>query len=348
MSELQKAIDAVDGALPETVDDSQRLVAAKCRALLRGYHARWQHAKYVPIEVEVTLTAPLVNPETAAKSRTFDLGGKLDVIARYEGRLCLIDHKTTTQDITDPDSPYWRQLVVEGQASHYGILGWANGRKFESTIWDAIRKPSISPKKLTKAEIASVVSSGSYFGDPVSDEDRLMFSQSATDRETIRMYESRLAYDCTVERPEWYFQRRPVPRVDYELLEYAGQLWDISQDLITTRQHDRHHKNSGACMLYGSPCRFLGVCSGHDSIESDNWQKKQAVHQELGDFTSDKELLTNSRVRCFQTCKRKHQLEYELAVCRYDEEEKEALYFGTTMHLGLNAWWSSMMVANVS
>jgi hypothetical protein len=335
---LDSGIDAINASIGDGADDSTQLIAAKCRALLRGYDARWRDSGYVTVECEKTLTAPLVNPDTGAKSRTFDLGGKLDVIATYEGRLCLIDHKTTSVDIQDPDAPYWRQLVVEGQASHYGILGWANGYKFESTVWDAIRKPTISPKKLTKAERAHVVSSERYFDIAISRPSlELLIGE---DRESIEMYEARLTNDCTSERPQWYFQRRPVPRVDFELMEYAKQLWDISQDIITTRAQDRHHKNSGACMMYGSPCKFLGVCSGHDEITSDNWQKKEHRHAELGNVEGDRELLTNSRVRNFQTCKKKHQFEYDMAMQRFNEEEKEALFFGTLMHEGLEAWWN--------
>ena len=341
-SPLEAGIDAINATVESTTEESQLLVAAKCRALMRGYDARWRHAGYVTVHAEKMLACPLVNPETNAKSRTFDMGGKLDVIATYQGRSVLIDHKTTSEDVTDPDSPYWRQLVVEGQASHYGILGWANGLKFESIIWDVVRKPSISPKKLTKAEIAAVVSSRKYFGDVVDDATVLALSGSQTDRETVAMYESRLAHDCTHERPERYFQRRPIPRVDHELMEYVGQLWDISQDIITTRATDRHHKNSGACMMYGTPCKFLGVCSGYDTIDSDNWQRKPQKHVELGDVSviTEKELLTNSRVRTFQTCKRKHYFEYELAVSRVNEEEREALFFGTMLHVGLESWFN--------
>jgi CRISPR/Cas system-associated exonuclease Cas4 (RecB family) len=50
-------------------------------------------------------------------------------------------------------------------------------------------------------------------------------------------------------------------------------------------------------------------------------------------------VLTNSRIRCFQTCRRKHFYEYELGVERQDEEEREALYFGNLWHAALEAWF---------
>jgi hypothetical protein len=343
-SALDAALAVID-AQP-IADDSQALVAAKCKGLMRGYDARWRDAGYVTEAVEQVLTAPLVNPETQAKSRTFKLAGKLDVIATYNGRRVLFDHKTTTQDITDPNSPYWRQLVVEGQPSHYGILGWANGIKFDQTVWDVIRKPGIKPAKLTKAERGSVLATHRYYGVTVAD-DTMQGLAGTEERESLAMYESRLAYDCTVERPEWYFARRPVPRMDHELLEYSQKAWEIGQDILATRNSGRVYGNAGACMLYNRPCVFLGVCSGHDTLESDRWKRKEFVHNELpSDGGDGRDLLTNSRIKTYQTCRRMHHNQYELGIERHDEDEAEALWFGTLFHSALEAWFRCFMVSS--
>jgi hypothetical protein len=336
---LLSAIDAINAYCAQA-DESQQLVAAKCRALITGYDRRWRNAGYVPERVEDTLTSDLYNPDTKGKSRTFQAAGKLDVVAQYLNRRVLIDHKTASQDIADPNAPYWRQLVIEGQVSHYMLLQWMHGEKCDDALWDVIRKPSISPKKITKAEIKAVVSLGEYYDQQVSEADKQTFIDGG-ERETLAMYEARLVHDCTKERPDWYFARRSVPRMDSEILEYSRELWQHSQDMLYTRQQERlPPRNSGACMLYGSPCKFLGICSGHDTPDSDRWQKKSQIHPELpADIENPKGLLTNSRIRTFQTCRRKHYYEYELAIERQDEEEREALYFGNVIHEGLRAWW---------
>ena len=154
------------------------------------------------------------------------------------------------------------------------------------------------------------------------------------------MYEARLIHDCTIERPERYFQRRSVPRLDSELLEYARELWEHGQEILHARNTQRHARNSGACMLYGSPCKFLGICSGRDNPESDKWRRKEQMHRELPELEGDgRDVITNSRVRCFQTCRRKHFYQYELGIERADEEEKEALVFGSVWHQAMEAWW---------
>jgi len=307
---------------------------------MRGYDARYHNIGYQPVAVEKLYTAGLVNPETNRPSRSFTTAMKLDVLAERQGKRVLFDHKSTSDNIADPDGSFWRQLAIEGQVSHYMLILWHNGLKCDGAVWDVMRKPSIAPKKLTKAEMRSVVSLRKYFDQPVT----IQNPERWDGRETYKMYESRLAWDCTKERPDHYFQRRPVPRLDSELLEYAGELWEHSQELLHARNTNRHARNSGACMLYGSPCKFLGICSGYDTPDSDKWVRKQQVHVELPGLDGDgRDVITNSRIRCFQTCRRKEYFQYGLGIERVDEEEKEVLYFGHLWHLALAAWWETYL-----
>lgn len=330
---------AINAVTCQSDDARQQLVAAKVRALMHGYDARWSSAAYEPIAVEITLQSELYNIDTGARSRTFKLAGKLDVIAMEHSRRILIDHKSTSEDITDPNSPYWRQLAIEGQVSHYFLLGHLNGHKFDGAMWDVIRKPGIRPSKLSKKEIEQAMF-GRYCGRTISRD--LLIECQQTGRETLEMYEARLIEDCTTIRPEWYFQRRGVTCMDGDIHEYATELWDLSQEIIITRRENRHTRNSGACMMYGGPCRYLGVCSGYDEITSDNWTRKEQVHNELQLDGDGRDVLTTSRLRMFQSCKRRHFYSYEMGVERLDEEEKEALYFGTAWHQAQEAWWLTL------
>jgi len=55
---------------------------AKQDAMMRGYHARWSGDTFEVIAVEDEFVIPLVNPETGSKSRTFELTGRVDAVAR--------------------------------------------------------------------------------------------------------------------------------------------------------------------------------------------------------------------------------------------------------------------------
>lgn len=309
------------------------LIGAKCKALMRGYHARWASSAWKTLEVEQMFHLPIVNPETAATSRTFTQAGKVDAIAEYEGRTYLVEHKTASEEIADPGATYWKRLAIDSQVSHYVLANWQSGRKLDGTLYDVIRKPTIRPKQITKADQKTLTTTGKYcgFGVPPHLVD-------ATEEDFI-LYEIRLTAD-TLENPAKYYQRRSVPRMDNETLEYATELWDIGKSILHARNNNAHFRNSSACMTWGSPCEYLGICSGYDDENSDRWERKSNVHEELPLLTDGQNVLTNSRIKCFQTCRKKHFYKYEMGIKKYDEDEREALVFGSVFHEALAVWWS--------
>lgn len=57
---------------------------AKAEAMIIGYDARWRDDPMEVLVVEKEFTAALVNPDTGAASRTWQLAGKLDGVVRRE------------------------------------------------------------------------------------------------------------------------------------------------------------------------------------------------------------------------------------------------------------------------
>lgn len=328
-----------------TIDNlcGDQLLRAKLRGLLRGYDAKWGGHQLTALEIEVTVTSDLYNPATSAKSRSFTMAGKKDLLMEEDSHLWLMDHKTCSEDIADPNAPYWRQLTVEGQHLHYALLEHLNGRKIEGAVWDVTRKPSISPRQISKADMTDLAATKRYFGVDLTNEQ--IAEVRETGRESFDLYEYRLAWDATRVRPEWYFQRQRIARMDNDLIDYATELWGHTQDLLIARRENRWPRNSGACMNYGRACKFLGICSGHDEATSSNWKKKEWVHNELPIFGQDdgNGVLTNSRIRCFQTCRRKHYFEYELGIDRAEPEEIESLYLGNLWHEALATYFQPCM-----
>lgn len=333
---MNDPIDNTYRFVDETCSDP--VIAATVKGLVYGYAVQWGHTMGDKTleSVERTYVAPLVNPATGKTSRTWKIAGKLDKLARENGDLVLYDHKTTSQDIEDPNATYWRTLQVDSQHQHYELLLWLSGLKVDRIIWDVVRKPGIRPKKLAKKERQGVVATGEYCGFDVSDESREAYQKE--ERENAELYGLRVAREVT-DNPGRYFARRSVVRTNDELIEYSKELWETADSMRQARNDGTHYRNASACMNYGTPCRFLGVCSGHDSIESDAWKPKEKRHNEL-DYDGDGlDLLSNSRLRSFLSCRRKHFYEYELGVERIDEEEREALYFGTVWSATLDTYW---------
>jgi len=337
---IDAAIEAIN-AQPQT-DDRSALVSAKCRALLRGYHARWgasNHEVQV-LEVEEIAMAPMTNPATLRKSKSLYTAGKLDLVIQRDGKRVLWDHKTTSDDIADPCGTYWRQLVVESQPSHYMWLKWLLGDKLDEACWDVIRKPGISPRLFkSKAEKAAAVASRRWFDGHLSDESMHWLQEN--DRENIEMYEYRLTSEVLVNYDR-YYQRKTIPRLDSEVMDYASELWDSGQLLLGSRKHNRWPKHPSSCMNYGRPCPYLGICSGFDNAESANWTTRAQAHGELTP-EQDRNTLTFSSVRCYQSCPKKFFYRYELGIERIDEEEVEPLYFGSLLHKGLENYWRALM-----
>ena len=340
MERLQAALAAIDAAT-EGADESKLLIKAKCRGLMRGYHARWANEQWGVDGVEELLTAPIYNPntDTNSTSRTFRLGGKLDAICTApDGRRFVLDHKTTSDEIGD-GSAYWKQLRIESQISQYMLLLALNGRPVDGAMWDVVKKPGISPRNLSKASLKASLVYRTYCGDDISREDALLLE--ATGRETYAMYEARLAMDC-IDRHDRYFARKIIPRSIEDLSRYAAEVWDHAKDILTTRQTGRNTRNPKACMAYKSPCVYMDLCIGDDAPDSRRWKRNENVHVELPDLEGDgRDILTNSRIGTYLTCKQMHHYKYDLGLARPGIDEQEALYFGTLWHHAQEAWWKA-------
>jgi len=85
----------------KTLDEicSDELVKAKVGALLLAYHQRWSRQDFTVLEIEQVATSDLFNPETRARSRTFQMAGKKDILLDEANKLWLMDHKTCSEDI---------------------------------------------------------------------------------------------------------------------------------------------------------------------------------------------------------------------------------------------------------
>ena len=112
MNALEQSFVALDNAASDYTQPNEFLMLEKAKALMTGYHERWKHKDYEVLSCEDILTGPIQNLSTNRSARKFKMAGKLDVIARSADKNILIDHKTTSEDISDPNSPYWRHLLL--------------------------------------------------------------------------------------------------------------------------------------------------------------------------------------------------------------------------------------------
>jgi hypothetical protein len=319
MSPLEAGLAAINSqAIRDTKSET---FAAQCRALLHGYDKKYVATQIKPVLIEKMLHGPTVDPVTNKRVNGWKVAGKIDVVCKDDrGNLVLFDHKTTSEDIEGLDSRYWKHLAIDGQVSHYMLLLLLNGMQVSRVLWDVMRKPTIRQK----------------IG------------------ESLQQYEERLTDDCVNVRPDFYFQRQIAPQLEDSVLEYAKDLPVIAGDIRDSRKRLARMrvadpealppKSTGACFLYNTQCKFFGLCAKTDSL--DNWVAKDKKHAELPDHVPG-DLLTHSRIRCLQACERKHYYEYELGIKRPDEEDADALRFGTLWHLALEHWLGAQTEGSV-
>jgi hypothetical protein len=119
--------------------DRDRMRILVAWALCDGYAA--YHRDFVNecavIESETDFIVPLRNPLTNAVSTSRALKGRADKLIRYNGKLWLVDHKSTSRM---PDREF---LKINAQGDTYILAYQERGFAVEGIVWDYVRKPSI-------------------------------------------------------------------------------------------------------------------------------------------------------------------------------------------------------------
>lgn len=261
---LECALAALDG---ET-DPYERM---RAEVMLRGYEARWSEDRYDPIAVEAEFRGPVVNPATGKPSVTWQLAGKLDVLARHidTGAVVVIEHKTSSEDVST-GSDYWKRLRLDSQVSIYFDGAAALGYQVDACIYDVLAKPGIRPLKATPVEKRQTVKGTG----------RLYANQREND-ETPEEYGVRLA-TLIAENPEKYLTRGEVVRLDDERKEAAADVWDLGRQIRDAELAGRYPRNPDACVRYGRTCRFFGVCTHEQSLDDPTrFERLDSPHTEL-------------------------------------------------------------------
>src|SRR3990167_10549869 len=104
--------------LKNCVEEKEALVVNKVSALLVGYHRQYASESFEAVAIEQKFEMPLINPDTKNVSNIFKMAGMMDAIYRdKDGEIFIKETKTTSDDIEDSSSSYWRQLSIDSQIS---------------------------------------------------------------------------------------------------------------------------------------------------------------------------------------------------------------------------------------
>lgn len=264
--------------------------AVECETAIRlvcGWDWYWQNNRLEVLESETVFELPILNPETGSATPLFKRAGKRDQRVRLEdGRIALREFKTAGEDIS-ADADYWHILRIDPQISNY----FDSGEHFDCIMYDVVRKPSIAPKLIPvlddmKFKVVHDADGNRVFkkgGLPRESGDASKGYTLQQRRETPHEFGERLTNDMG-ERPEFYFARREIPRLEADIEAFRQDLWQ-QQQLLRWRQKNALWPRTPSPTTCGF-CEFKGPCfNGHYPIQDgdvpDGFIKLDNPHREL-------------------------------------------------------------------
>lgn len=229
------------------VDEFEKARAAQ---MIRWYCARWRNdvETYEVLGVETKFVCALVNPATMFPSQTFKLAGRIDVVVRRrsDGRVLVVEHKTTSEDISNDGTDYWTLLFMDPQISCYVVGAESLGYKVDEILYDVLKKPTQKPLKATPAESRKRRADGEYYaGTRLNDETPVEFGRRVDE-----------AISEDVER---FIQRKPIPRTESQVADFLADAWAQAGAIRDGRRLGRAPRNPDACLRFGR-CPFFSLC----------------------------------------------------------------------------------------
>ena len=284
------------------VDEYERM---KIWVMLTEYFMYWQPLDHIATEMEFDI--PLINPETGRASRNWTLAGKIDGVIKIQqpdGRMAVLEHKTTSLDVQDPGSPYWKQLRMDTQISIY-LTAARQTFPVETVIYNVIRKPQHKPKAIpTKDEVGFKIVLDAD-GKRAMKKDGYPYQSANKDKgyvlqtrqETPDEYGARIREIVHAAPQDWFF-RQEIPRLQCDLDEAATDLWLTTKMLNFCINKNAFPKRSSQCIGFGT-CPYFDLCTGDYDPASgtvpDGYVKLDNVHPELsaeGSETHDAKITT--------------------------------------------------------
>ncbi|HQL54111.1 MAG TPA: PD-(D/E)XK nuclease family protein [Phycisphaerae bacterium] len=277
------ALEAVDkgqdpaAAIEAAVSDPYDL--ALVAAMHEAHRRRYTDAQLEVVATEMEFNLSLRNPKTGAPTPVWRFCGKIDRIVRLpDGRVALMEYKTTSQDFA-PGANYWLKLHLDQQLSLYVIAARQMGYPVETVLYDVTRRPALRPLKATPEESRKYTKDG-----------RLYANQRDQD-ETPEEFAGRVAADIA-ERPDHYFARIEIARLDQDLDDCAAELWQQQLAIREAQRTRRWYRNPSACFgpNGNGGCEYLPICLVRDleTATPPGFSRLSDAHPELtGTTTSE-------------------------------------------------------------
>ena len=250
-------LNQVNMAISAEHGDIDVIEQARCRAMLHAYHTVWSHtfSNWKTIEAESEFRCALGRGE---------LAGKRDLVQQHipTRTTYLTEYKTSSEEIQDIASDYWRRLAIDVQITVYQWQTDADA----AILYDVLRKPKGGPK----LKVMCTRRKGE------SDEELAKRKEDA--RETLQEFEDRMYQELITEPAKW-FVRREVHRTHEQSKEIIDEMLEDVSDI--ENYFGLYPRNDTACRSKFGTCIYLGVCAGTETLEDPKFMKMDQAHPEL-------------------------------------------------------------------
>lgn len=215
---------------------------ALAHAMLVGYHQRW-------IATRSLYSVIAIEDRFQLLRHSYKYTGIIDGKVTRADRRCILEHKTT-HDRIGIGEPYWEQLAMNDQLGLY----FEAHPDAQSCIYDVLRVPALEPKLATPEADRKYTKAG-----------KLYAVQRETD-EGVTDYLARVVETLSA-RPDDWFARQEVFRLDHEKERDKKDLDTIARDMIRVEPGEPQPRSQEACGRYGSRCEFFHYCAGTAQLE---------------------------------------------------------------------------------
>ncbi len=235
--------------------------------LLCGYEWRWQNEPLEYLAAEQSFQLPLLNPDTGKPTPLFNLAGKIDGILRLQdSRLSVAENKLLGEDI-GPDADLWRRLQIDSQISMYMLAARRLGYPVECVLYNVTRKPTIKPTAVSLLDELGVKIVLDRDGNRVKTKtgyyrttgDTALGYVVQTRPMTTEEWGEKLNDDIYA-RPDYYYVRKEIARLDCDLKEYEQDLWSIQQTIREAQKTNRWFRSAGKSCDW---CSYFGPCTSN-------------------------------------------------------------------------------------
>lgn len=275
--DIQKACEAAYleyGDCPENYDQHEwNLESETVARLVSGYEWRWKTMPLEYIAVELPFNLPLINPETNGFSKTFELAGKIDAIVRMEDQRIAVKETKLFGDDISTDSDLWPRMRMDQQISLYLNAARRLGHNVETVLYDVARKPTIKPSNVPILDELGVKIVLDSHGDRVKTAGKLWRQTGDTEKGyvlqtramTVEEWGNKLTDDI-VARPDYYFARVEIPRMEADLKEFDQEAWEVGKSIRDAQLKSAHYRTVSKTTC--SFCSYFSLCSSGAELGS--------------------------------------------------------------------------------